>query len=123
MHTYKKGYRAEKELIKLLSSLGYAVLRTPKSGKNTIDVIACKRGQIFVFECKNWKSKVRVNEKQLDALIDFSEKAGAIPLIAIKKENKFWKFLRVEDVKENKGNIQEKLLKEKSFSVEFFKRY
>jgi Holliday junction resolvase len=123
MYTYKKGYRAEKELIKLLSSLEYAVLRTPKSGKDTIDLIACKRGQIFVFECKFWKSRVRINEKQLKSLIDFSEKAGAIPVIAIKEENEGWKFLRAEDVKENEGNISDDLIKEKSFSVEFFGRY
>jgi Holliday junction resolvase len=123
MHTYKKGYRAEKELIKLLSSLGYATLRAPKSGKDTIDVIACKKGQIFVFECKSWKSKPKINEKQLNSLLEFARKAGAIALIAIKLENEGWKFLRAEDVRENKGNVSEDLLKEKSFSVEFFEKY
>ncbi len=123
MYTYKKGYRAEKELIKLLTSLDYAVLRAPKSGKDTIDIIACKRGQIFVFECKFWKSRVGITDRQLNSLIDFSEKAGAIPLIALKYENEGWRFLRAEDVQENNGTVSDELLKEKSFSVDFFERY
>jgi len=123
MHSYKKGYRAEKELIKLLSSLEYAVLRAPKSGKDTIDIIACKRGNIFAFECKSWKSRVKINEKQLKSLFSFSDKAGATPIIAVKEDKEGWKFLRAEDVQENKGAVSEELLKEKSFSVEFFERY
>ncbi|OYT43187.1 MAG: hypothetical protein B6U88_01675 [Candidatus Aenigmarchaeota archaeon ex4484_56] len=120
MHTYKKGYRAENDLIKLLSSLGYAVLRAPKSGKNTIDLIACKRGNIFVFECKNWNSTVRLNEKQLKSIIDFSEKAGAIPFIAIKTDG--WKFLKIEG-HESKIIASKKQIEEKGFGIEFFEKY
>lgn len=120
MHTYRKGYRAEKELMKLLSSLNFAVLRTPKSGTDTTDVIACKRGNIFAFECKNWSSTVRVGERQLNSLLAFSKKAGAIPLIAIKKEQEGWKFLKAEDLKENNGTASDKLIEEKGFGIEFF---
>ncbi len=123
MHTYKKGYRAEKELIKLLSSLDFAVLRAPKSGTDTIDVIACKRGNIFAFECKSWASTVRVSERQLNSLLEFSEKAGAIPLIAMKKEQQGWKFLKAEDLGENKGTASDKLIEEKGFGIEFFDNY
>ncbi len=123
MYTYKKGYRSEKELIKLLSSLGFAVLRAPKSGTNTIDVLACKRGNIFAFECKSWSSTVRVKERQLNTLLNFSEKAGAIPLIAVKKEQEGWKFLKAEDLGKNNGTASEKLIEEKSFGIEFFSKY
>ncbi len=123
MYTYKKGYRSEKELIKLLSSLGFAVLRAPKSGTNTIDVLACKRGNIFAFECKSWSSTVRVKERQLNTLLNFSEKAGAIPLIAVKKEQEGWKFLKAEDLGKNNGTASEKLIEEKGFGIEFFRRF
>lgn len=123
MQNYRKGYRAEKELIKLLSSLNFAVLRTPKSGTDTIDVIACKRGNIFAFECKSWASTVRVGERQLNSLLEFSKKAGAIPLIAIKKEQQGWKFLKAEDLGENKGVASDNLIEEKGFGIEFFDSY
>ena len=122
MHTYRKGYRAEKELIKLLSGLDFAVLRAPKSGTSTIDVLACKRGNIFAFECKNWASTVRIGERQLKSLLEFSRKAGAIPLIAIKQQ-KGWKFLKAEDLRENSGRASEKLILERGFGVEFFEKY
>ena len=120
MQNYRKGYRAEKELIKLLSSLDFAVLRAPKSGTDTIDVIACKRGNIFAFECKSWASTVRINKRQLDNLLGFSKKAGAIPVIAMKQEQKGWRFLKAEDIKENNGTASENLIKEKGFGIEFF---
>jgi len=123
MHTYKKGFRAEHELMKLLGSLGFAVLRAPKSGSDTIDMIACKRGTIFVFECKFWANTVRIDERQINALLDFSQKAGAIPIVAIKEANEGWKFLKAEDVRDNKGVASKDLLANNSFSIEFFSKY
>ena len=118
-----RGDRAERELIKLLSSLDFSAARIAGSGNNTADVIASKRGNIFAFECKSWATTVRIKEKQLDGLLEFSEKAMAIPLIAIKKEREGWKFLKAEDVKENKGVVSKKLIEEKGFGVEFFENY
>ncbi len=123
MHTYKKGFRAEHELMKLLGSLGFAVLRAPKSGSDTIDMIACKRGTIFVFECKFWANTVRIDERQITALLDFSQRAGAIAIIAIKEANEGWKFLKAEDVRDNKGVASKDLLANNSFSIEFFGKY
>lgn len=122
MNRYKKGYRAENELLKLLSSLGYAVLRAPKSGKNTVDVIACKNGNIFVFECKNWKTNARINEKQISHLVEFAKKAGGVAFIAL-KSNTGWIFLRAEDVIQSGCKISNLLIAGKGFSVEFFERY
>ncbi|MGC9310299.1 MAG: Holliday junction resolvase Hjc [Candidatus Aenigmatarchaeota archaeon] len=123
MHNYKKGFRAEHELIKLLTSLDYAVLRAPKSGRDTIDVIACKRGAIFAFECKSWATTVRISERQMNSLTDFSEKAGAIAIVAIKQNNEGWRFLKAQDVRDNNGVASDKLIEKKAFSVEFFSRY
>ena len=123
MHTYRKGFRAEHELMKLLSGLDFAVLRAPKSGSDTIDIIACKRGNIFAFECKSWASTVRISDRQMKSLTDFSYKAGAIPLVAIKREQKAWVFLNAEDVKENKGVASDSLIDEKGFGIEFFGEY
>jgi Holliday junction resolvase len=127
MHTYKKGFRAEHELMDMLSSLGYAVLRAPKSGSDTIDMIACKNTaygpKLFVFECKFWANTVRIDERQMNSLIDFSQKAGATPIVAIKEANEGWKFLKAEDVRDNKGVASKELLANNSFSVEFFGSY
>jgi Holliday junction resolvase len=123
MHNYKKGFRAEHELMKLLESLGFATLRAPKSGRDTIDVIACKRGAIFAFECKSWATTVRISERQMGSLFDFSQKAGAIPIVAIKANNEGWHFLKAEDVRENNGVASKNLMEEKSFSIEFFSNY
>lgn len=123
MHTYKKGFRAEHELMNMLSSLGFAVLRAPKSGKDTIDMIACKRGTIFVFECKFWANTVRIDEGQMGSLISFSEKAGAIPIVAIKSANEGWKFLKAEDVRDNKGVASKDLIENNAFGISFFENY
>jgi len=123
MHTYKKGFRAEHELMNMLSVMGFAVLRAPKSGKDTIDMIACKRGTIFVFECKFWSNTVRIDERQMDGLIEFSQKAGAIPIIAIKRANEGWKFLKAEDVRNNKGVASKELLENNWFEISFFENY
>lgn len=123
LNNYKKGFRAEHELMKLLESLDFAVLRAPKSGKDTIDLIACKRGQIFVFEAKYWNSTVRISERQMNSLRSFSEKAGAIPLVAIKRNNQGWIFLKAEELSGNGGTASDKLIEEKGFGVEFFDLY
>ncbi|MBN2095119.1 MAG: hypothetical protein JW727_03665 [Candidatus Aenigmarchaeota archaeon] len=127
MHNYKKGFRAEHELMKLLGSLGYAVLRAPKSGKDTIDLLACKNTpygpKIFVFESKFWANTVRIDERQMNALLSFAEKAGAKPIVAVKAANDGWKFLQAEDVKENKGIASNDLIAEKGFDIGFFEKF
>lgn len=109
--------------MKLLSSLNFAVLRAPKSGKDTIDVIACKRGTIFAFECKSWANTVRIDERQMKGLLDFAQKAGAIAIVAIKEANEGWRFLKAEDVRENKGVASKQLIDEKAFGIGFFEHY
>lgn len=123
MHNYRKGFRAEHELMKLLESLGFAVLRAPKSGRDTIDVIACKRGAIFAFECKSWASTVRISERQMKSLMDFSEKAGAIPIVAIKESQEGWRFLKAEEVTANNGVASKELIENAAFGIEFFNSY
>lgn len=123
MHNYRKGFRAEHELMKLLESLGFAVLRAPKSGRDTIDVIACKRGAIFAFECKSWASTVRISERQMKSLMDFSEKAGAIPIVAIKEAQEGWRFLKAEEVTANNGVASKELIENAAFGIEFFNSY
>ncbi len=54
--TYKKGARAERELIAYFSEHGFEVIRAAGSGVNSLspDLLAFRRGKQYAIECKSW---------------------------------------------------------------------
>ncbi len=97
-----KGYRAERELVHILWRLGFAVMRAPASGARIRkaeypDVVAIMKGKVAVFEVKSRTkpSGLYIESEQIKKLLDFAERAGGIPYIAIKIPHKEWKFVKV----------------------------
>ncbi|VVC02165.1 Holliday junction resolvase Hjc [uncultured archaeon] len=54
--TYKKGARAERELIAFFSGQGFEVIRAAGSGVNSMspDLLAFRKGRQYAIECKAW---------------------------------------------------------------------
>jgi Holliday junction resolvase len=97
-----KGYRAERELVHILWKLGFAVMRAPASGARIRkaeypDVVAIMKGRVAVFEVKSRTkpSGLYIESEQIKKLLDFAERAGGIPYIAIKIPHKEWRFIKV----------------------------
>jgi len=119
MARYNKGANAERQLIHRLFEAGFSVIRTAGSGKTPLpapDIIALKRGRILAFECKAWKAKnLAIPVEQVEELLDWSEVAGAEPLIGWKIPRKGWFFLKSGQMKNtgkfftiNSSNAMEK---------------
>ena len=102
----RRGFSAERELVKKLWKYGFAAIRGPASGakvKKSVypDVVAIYKGLVLVFEVKS-RSKLQsiyMKRSQLEKLIEFARRAGGRALIAVKiSELRDWKIVSVEDV-------------------------
>lgn len=89
-----KGSNAERELCTKLWNKGYATLRAPGSGsiqRPSPDVYAIRNSgmyyQQYAFELKaNKDGTARFEEKEIQALIEWSERASAMPVVGIKPD-------------------------------------
>ena len=110
----RRGFEAERELVRKLWSKGFAVIRAPASGARTRlaaypDIVAIFRGRIYAIEVKYRRdeSPIYIDKVQLEKLLEFSRRASATPLIAVKRPNKGWKFIPASLVKRtNSGSIK-----------------
>ena len=121
LKSYAKGYRAEYELVHKLSKMGYMVVRTPRSGRIGLaspDIIAIKNGKIIVIEVKSRKSAFNVKEEQLKELDEWVDKGGAVAYLGCKVARKGWYFLKLDDVKNNRGNIGKKFIDSFGINIE-----
>ena len=118
---YAKGYRGERELVYLLSKLGFMVIRTPRSGRISLaspDIIAAKRGKLVVIECKSRNEAFSVDGDQLVELEQWQNRAGALPYIAWKLPRREWIFLHLSDVRKNNGNVGKKFAEEHGITID-----
>lgn len=118
---YRKGYMGEREMVHLLYNKGYMAIRTPRSGRICLpspDVIAAKNGRLIVIECKSREDAFKISEEQLKELEEWQIKACAEAYIAWKISRKGWSLLKLEDVMNNKGNVNKSLLEKFSFSID-----
>ncbi len=92
---YKKGARAERELMELLWRRGYAVVRSAGSGNMYApDVIAIKGGKVLAFECKAWNREVlTIEEHQVKKMKEWSDRGKIDVYIAWKRSYKGWKIV------------------------------
>ncbi len=121
VQSYAKGYRGERELLYILSGMGYMVIRAPRSGRIGLpspDVIAAKNGALVVIECKSREGAFTVEQDQIAQLKEWQEKAMAKAYVAWKVSHQGWLFLRLADVEANKGNIGKKFAAEKGISID-----
>ena len=84
MSEYRKGYRFERRVRKLLESYGYVVFRT--AGSKPVDLLAFSRDKGYVIECKVHRKYIR--KEDIDKLLSICEKTGLIPIIAYRENNK-----------------------------------
>jgi Holliday junction resolvase len=121
MRNYAKGYAAERELVHILAKLGFMAIRAPRSGRIGLaspDIIAAKNGRLLVIECKSRASAFTIPPEQLDELKEWRDKAGALAYIGCKISRKGWKFLHLDDVYANNGNVGKKFIEGKGIMID-----
>ncbi|KYK24634.1 hypothetical protein AYK26_03605 [Euryarchaeota archaeon SM23-78] len=98
-----KGSKAERDLIHLFWSKGFAAMRAAGSGSTqhpSPDVIAGDGKKFYAFEVKSSRDKSKYLEKDEITQLDlFANSFGARPFVAIKFDNEEWYFLRLTDLK------------------------
>ncbi len=70
------------------------------------DIIAGNGHKFYAFEVKITNSeKIYLYDFEIQELIDFSEKFGCTPLVAVKfpKKSREWKFFKVSDLEKTIG--------------------
>src|SRR5262249_2237540 len=81
----QKGVRLEYDVIGFFGARGFDTTRSAGS-KGAKDVIAARVGTLLYIQCKRSKRPIPVEE--WNALIDASEGAGAVPLLAPRRPGK-----------------------------------
>jgi|SRR3989344_1061686 len=108
MSSKGKGTRSERELIHMFYNSGFSVVRSAGSGSTPLpspDIIVSNRRNIFAIECKAINSKRKYfSPREINELKEFSEKFGAIPLIAIRFDRVGWFFVHMDDLGFSKTN-------------------
>jgi len=115
MNFRRKGYEAERRLSRMFYRRGYATIRAPASGAKTKkviypDIVAIKKGVVLAIELKYRTSNntIYVSSSQVRRLLEFSRRAGAIPLIAIKYSSEpTFVFINANNLKQTRnGNYK-----------------
>jgi Holliday junction resolvase len=102
--TYRKGSRAERELIEFFSGQGYSVIRAAGSGVNSLspDILVFRRGAQFAFEAKAIeKENLGISKEQFQNMMLWEENTGITCLIAWRRSRKPWHFLPLSVFNEN----------------------
>ncbi|MBN2477965.1 hypothetical protein JXB01_01610 [Candidatus Micrarchaeota archaeon] len=108
--TYRKGSRAERELIHFFDGEGFSVIRAAGSGVSSLspDLLAFKKGLNYAFEAKAWeKEYLHLDKDQFLGLKNWEENTGITCLVAWRRNRQEWLFIPLSVFDENK----------KSFSV------
>jgi holliday junction resolvase Hjr len=112
MSTKSKGSNAERELIHMFWSKGFAAIRSAGSGSMKYpspDLLVAKNNKILAIECKITKNTSKYFEKrEIEELAHFSKIFNSISYIAIKFKANEWFFLEINQLIE----------KEKSFMID-----
>jgi Holliday junction resolvase len=110
MLSYRKGSRAERELIDHFSSRGFCVIRAAGSGVNSLspDILVFKRGMQLGIEAKAWeKGNLNIEREQFTNLKRWEDISGINCLVGWRRNREPWYFLPLSIFREN----------EKTFSI------
>lgn len=103
--SYKKGSKAENELIDILNYYGFLTIRAAGSGKKRFkcpDVLAFRTIDQYGFECKAIESDyLQLKKEQVEALIKWQELTNITTFIAWRKKGGVWYFIPPQYLKEN----------------------
>ncbi len=96
MRCYRKGSRAERELIDHFSERGFCVIRAAGSGVNSLspDILVFRRGMQFGIEAKAWeKENLNIDREQFENLKNWEEISGITCFIGWRRNREPWFFL------------------------------
>lgn len=118
MKIYRKGFRAERELLRFLSARGFSCIRSASSGGSLtpVDIVAIKSGRLLCFEIKSWSRKPRLDKKQLSRFSEWCHGAGGHGFLAWYNHNQ-WRFLPIKDAEANRYDDENWLDLESFFRV------
>ncbi|MBU0586802.1 hypothetical protein KJ780_04770 [Candidatus Micrarchaeota archaeon] len=104
MLTYRKGSRAERELIAYFSSNGYSVIRAAGSGVNSLspDLLLFKRGNQYAIEAKAHETdNLGITREQFLGLKTWESNTGITTYVGWRKNREDWHFLPLSLFNEN----------------------
>jgi len=105
----RKGSNAERDLIKLFWSIGWAAVRVAGSGSMHFpspDLLVGNKIRRLAIEAKITKeNKKYFSKEEVKQLLVFSSFYGAESWLAIKFPNKNWAFVNPEDLERTKENF------------------
>lgn len=104
MQSYRKGSRAERELIDFFSGRGFCVIRAAGSGVNSLspDILVFKRGMQFGIEAKAWeKENLNINREQFMNLKRWEDVSGINCYVGWRRNREPWFFVPLSIFKEN----------------------
>jgi holliday junction resolvase Hjr len=103
-----KGTNAERELIHMFWSNGWAAVRVAGSGSShypSPDVLAGNNLRKLAIECKAVGSTSRyISIEQIDDLVKFSQIFGAEPWVGLRFDREEWLFIGIEDLGKTENN-------------------
>lgn len=108
MLSYRKGSRAERELIDYFSKNGYCVIRAAGSGVNSLspDILVFRRGMQFGIEAKAWeKGNLNIDVEQFRNLRRWEDVSGINCYIGWRRNREPWYFLPLSLFKENQKSF------------------
>jgi Holliday junction resolvase len=101
--TYRKGARAERELIHFFSSHGFEVIRAAGSGVNSLspDLLAFRRGAQFAIECKAWGAgSLSFPKEKVAAMKKWEETTGITHYVGWRVSREGWLLFPVHLLEE-----------------------
>ncbi|HSB46386.1 MAG TPA: Holliday junction resolvase Hjc [Candidatus Bilamarchaeum sp.] len=104
MLSYRKGSRAERELIDYFSTRGFCVIRAAGSGVNSLspDILVFKRGMQFGIEAKaHEKENLSIDREQFMNLRKWEDVSGINCYIGWRRNREPWYFVPLSIFKEN----------------------
>lgn len=96
MKCYRKGSRAERELIDFFSSKDFCVIRAAGSGVNSLspDILVFRRGAQFGIEAKAWeKENLNIDREQFENLRRWEDISGINCLVGWRRNREKWVFI------------------------------
>lgn len=104
----KKGSRVERELVKMLWDADCAAMRAPASGgatKKPLPDIIAGNGKVYLaIEVKTTAADyIYIDSDKIKGLKEFSQIFGAEPYLGAKFKNKKWRFVRINDLIQTRG--------------------
>lgn len=104
----KKGSLEERTVVKLFEALGYGAIRVPASGARTNsdkpDVVAGNGTNYYAVEVKSSKKNyIYIRAEQVEELLRFSERFGAVPLIVAKFTRLDYIAFEINELKQTKS--------------------